>query len=213
MASTIQPFFTLTWGDLKNRIVQDLGNRFYLLPQADQYARGRIEFYTKELFYPSAQTSYFTTQPGIAQYPFWPAQQIEKVRLLLNAAWIPIDFTPWRNIIDDDTISPPVQTIPAEYSLRNNTIRFFPVPAGAWVIELTLGTKIPAPLSDNDVNFWTQDAAELIIAATVRIMATTVLKEPDRAELAAQNEQAEYLSLREQSHRIRGGIFVKPYYA
>ena len=220
--SIINPYYSLTWGDVKNRIVKDLGNKTWLLPDADAYARGRIEYYTRELFYPSAQTTYVATRPGVSSYqlfspladvPGQPIQQVEKVRLLLNGAWIPLVFVPWREIIDEDAVSPPVQTIPAEWSLRANYIRFFPTPAGAWTVELTVGSKIPAPLEDTDVSFWTQDGAELIIASTVLIMCETVVDDPDRATRARDREALERMSLNEQAARIRGGIQIWPYYA
>jgi hypothetical protein len=229
MGAGPSPVYALTWGDVKNRIVQDLGNRGYLYPQADQYARGRIQFYTNLLFWPSEQTDVsITTNPGQSTYPLPGTQintpngpilaagstyQVEGVRLLLNSVWIPLSPVAWRDILEDDVVSPPIQAIPVEWAIFSGQIRFFPVPNYGWPIELTLSTKIPAPVLDADINFWTMDAAELIIAATVRIMCTSVLKEPDRAAGAQQTEGMELINLIEATHRLRGGVRIVPYYA
>lgn len=84
----------------------------------------------------------------------------------LYGVWIPLDKVKYRDILIADTLAPPNQAQPSMWGQFNTQFRLYPCPDQQYVIEITGDASPAAPTLDGDSNFWTTDAATLIINST-----------------------------------------------
>lgn len=84
----------------------------------------------------------------------------------LSGVWLDMVKVSYDQIVNEDVLSPSLASLPYEYGQFNTQFRLYPVASATFPLECT-GNGAPAPpLNDTDDNFWTEDAAWLIIAST-----------------------------------------------
>ena len=84
----------------------------------------------------------------------------------LSGVWLPMTKRSYDYILNEDVLSPGIRSLPQEYAQYNTQFRLFPIASATYPLELT-GNAAPAPpINDTDDNWWTEDAAWLIIAST-----------------------------------------------
>lgn len=182
----------MTYADLRQLISQDL-NRDDTSDIVDDYIKGRIEFYQKDFLFCSPLQQQMTLNQGQNTY-LLPVQFVglDLVRLLFGATWRVMEEVDYKTLLHLDTLQPPIQTIPTRWAPFGKYIRFWSTPNTTYTVELTGPAKSPAPVEDDDSNFWTEDAATLIRHATTAQIRLLRLRDPEGAAqdlVAAERER------------------------
>lgn len=127
--------------------------------------------------------------------------------------WVNLEKITYQTILYLDSLQPPVTTIPSRWAPFNNQFRLYPAPGAKFPVELTGNGAPAAPVNDNDDNFWTEDAALLIIAATTAEVMETYIggdavqdAQPHRAR-----EKREYQRLLKISLNMGGPRRLRPW--
>lgn len=84
----------------------------------------------------------------------------------LYGTWLSLSKMNYYRMIEVDVTAPNNQAQPSWWSQFNTQFRLYPVPDAAYALECTGNAAPAAPVNDQDTNFWTTDAATLIINAT-----------------------------------------------
>ena len=84
----------------------------------------------------------------------------------LYGIWVPLEKIKYRDLLVNDPLAPPNQAQPSMWAPFNTQFRLYPNPDQNYSLELTGNTGPAAPVNDQDTNFWTTDAATLIIHST-----------------------------------------------
>jgi len=214
----------MTWGELLRRVASRL-NRDDLDAAIREIAEERVAYFALQVFYPGQvlDTS-ITTIPGIKWYDLpsgW--QECNSVRLLLGITtgiWLTLTEKDYEFLNNMDNLEPPVRSIPTYWALygspytpgqASRAIRFFPTPGAAYKIELTMA-QLPNPPSDNASNFWTTEAANLILYSTAAEVCRVHVNNPIKKAEFAEAEARERLAIESKSIRVRsGGVQIRPY--
>jgi len=160
-----------------NRIADELGGRSDLLSNSTGMSTPPIQLaildavkqWERERFYFNEirQTAAFSTVNGQEFYTSsdWAdiatMAHIDKLSILVSGnRYFLIGRT--EQYMEDVSINPSVTGVPIEYGYYAEQLRFYPIPNGAYPVNV-LGTKRQTALSAaGDTNAWTSDAEELI---------------------------------------------------
>jgi len=176
----------------------DLRNRSDLATIITTEVVQRIGYYQNEPFSAQEATdTSITTVAGTATYtlPTTIRQVTGAWYLYGGNTWLRIRPTTIEIINDLDNISPPTQSPPTDYAIYGGLLRLFPVPSGAWNIKLNCIQVVAVPATGGTSNFWTIDACALIRHATVAVVASQYLHDPELASRAIEMEQREFQKL------------------
>lgn len=124
----------------------------------------------------------------------------------IYGVWYPLRVYSYLRLLDMDPLAPPNRSLPYAWAPFGLTFRLFPAPASQYLLEIT-GNQSPAiPTMDQDDNFWTEDAASLIINDTCSEVYAAYLHNPERADYYRQ------LAGRDKSQLMKTGwdINMKP---
>lgn len=198
---------------LQNTCIQNLWNRTDLQQVVYNFTQDRITFYQRRLFYSSdvIDTS-ITTITGTNTYTLPSGfQQATKIRLLQTSTiWIPLGrWDDIRDILNLDVENPPNQSLPAVWAPFNNQFRLYPTPNAAYNLEITGNNSPTAPVNDTDTNFWTNDAASLIIYATCEDICRYYLQNGASADLFHTAMMREYMALQEETRLLQGPLTLR----
>jgi hypothetical protein len=200
-----------TFGDLQNRIADELGGRADLLTPSSGLNSSPIQLaiydaisqWQNERFwfneYRTANA--FTTKLGQEFYDAsdWPdiasIHQIDKLSVLISGNRY--YMTPrTEQYMEDLSINPAWSGQPKDYSYYNFQLRFYPIPNGVYPVNV-LGTKDFGDLiADDDSNVWTTTAEPLIRANAKLYLYRDTLQDDDRAQAMAQAMNFEERNLR-----------------
>ncbi len=82
---------------------------------------------------------------------------------------------------DDVSVNPSVSGQPTEYSYQARQLRFYPIPDGAYPINIKGTIKFPTLVATSDTNYWMQDAEPLIRCEALMDLYANTLKDMDMA--------------------------------
>jgi hypothetical protein len=205
-----------TFGDLQNRIADELGGRADLLSPSPGLADSpislaiwsAINMWQNERFwfneYRSANA--FNTNVGQEFYTAldWPdiatIHHIDKLSVIISQNRY--FMTPrTEQYMEDISINPYWSGQPVDYSYYNFRLRFYPIPNGVYPVNV-LGTQSFTPLvAGNDSNPWTTLAEPLIRATAKLYLYRDTLQDDDRAQAMAQAMNFESSNLHGQTQR------------
>lgn len=184
----------MTLGELKARVADEL-NRDDLTTQiatsvtAAIYQWGATRFWKTE----SAQTS--TTTLG-GQYADVPAgmRVVDIVQVQVGGTWYPLKARTLAEI-EDWHGAASNQGQPTDYAIEGTRVRLYPAAADAYALAFTGIFSLPALADDDDTNFWTEEAADLIVATAKYRLYRDVIRDAEAMTFAkaAENEALEYL--------------------
>lgn len=125
---------------------------------------------------------------------------IDKMVLLYaNNRWPIRRRTPeW---MEDVSFSTSLRSIPTDWAWVAGSIRFYPVPNGAYPIFITGTARLPALVNSTDSNAWTQDAEELIRLCAEGILYRRIVRDAAMAAMCQQDEAQALQSLRSETAR------------
>jgi len=159
-----------TWGDFLSSIPDRLTRDDLSADFVEGIANEQITLYGPQLFAPSEQTTYITTQPG-EFFTNLPAgfQQLTYCRVLQGGIWIPVSIAQrYTDILDVDVQQPPFTSLPVSLCrVFGNQFRLYPTPNVSYQVELTIFGTILGPTDPSDAtNFWVNDGIVFLRAAT-----------------------------------------------
>ena len=205
-----------TFGDMQNRIADELGGRSDLLTPSPGLSSSPIALaiidaigqWNNERFYFNEYRtdSAFNCVPHQEFYTAadWPdiatIQQIDKLSIYISGNRY--FMTPrTEQYMEDISINPSWTGQPVDYSYYNFRLRFYPIPMGPFPVNV-LGTKLPAPLVNaGDTNIWTTVAEPLIRANAKLYLYRDTLQDDDRAQSMVQAMNFEAQNLRVATQR------------
>ena len=205
-----------TFGDMQNRIADELGGRTDLLSPSMGLAASPIALaiydainqWNNERFWFNEYRTEGAFNCVIGQEFYtaadWPdiatIFQIDKLSVLISGNRY--YMTP-RTVqyMEDVSINPSWTGQPQDYGFYNLQLRFYPIPMGPFPINV-LGTKAYPPLvTASDSNVWTTTAEALIRANAKLYLYRDTLQDDDRAQSMAQAMNFELGNLRQGTQR------------
>ena len=156
-----------TWAELLNSIQEEI-NRDDLGGVIPAFATERIHYAQRDFYYSSPVTRFMACVPGQNFYPIpTDMMSVAVMRLDNSGNWQLLHKTEYEHIFLADATIPPTRSVPSSWAPYDSGFRLYQTPDTAYALELTGTGRIPAPTADDDVNFWTDDAAEYIRCATI----------------------------------------------
>jgi hypothetical protein len=104
----------------------------------------------------------------------------------ITGIWITLDKMDYKEMLERDVVSPNIQGLPDSFAQFNLQFRLYLVPDQSYQLELTGSAAPPAPINDDDTNWWTEDGAQLTIFATAAEVKQFYLHEDGSAERAGE---------------------------
>ncbi len=178
----------------------------------------REPFYFNEIY----DTTWFTTVIGQEFYTALDDPSIAtmagiyKVTAVVSGNRYTVIPRTWNYLADIAITASRQASWPSDYAYYNETVRLYPVPSGAIVMQVTGIQRFAALSGDSDANAWTEDAFDLIRCEAKLGLATEVLYDDD---LAAKMQTAIYgtpqvrgylQALKGESSRRSGRGTIKP---
>lgn len=205
-----------TFGDLCNRIADELGGRtdllvpstgltgspiqLAILDAVSQWQDNRFwfnEYRTAGAFNTVAGQEFYTSSDWV---DIATIQHIDKLSVLISGnRYFMVPRT--EEYMEDISINPSWRGQPVDYSYYNFQLRFYPIPDNTYPVNV-LGTKYFAALSSaSDSNVWTTTAEPLIRATAKLYLYRDTLQDDDRAASMAGAMNFEASNLRSGTQR------------
>lgn len=126
--------------------------------------------------------------------------------------WYDLTQIGYGRLLDLDPLAPPNRSLPFAWAPFGLQFRLFPAPASQFILEIT-GNQSPAiPINDQDDNFWTEDAANLIINDVCAEIYGAYLHNPERSEGYRMMAGREKSRLMKTGWDLKGPRIVKSYW-
>lgn len=200
-----------TYGEMQNRIADELGGRSDLLAPSSGLTSSPIQlaildaigFYDNERFYFDeyrTPAAFFT----VAGQEFYTAadwadiatiSQIDKLSVVVSGNRYFMEPRT-AQYMEDVSVNPLVTGQPVDYCYYNEQLRFYPIPDNAYAVNV-LGTKAFAALSAvSDSNVWTTVAEPMIRARAKMYLYRDTLQKPDMAKVMENAADDEWSSIK-----------------
>lgn len=127
---------------------------------------GVISIGGAQVFYNSIDPTHFLQCVGVTPNGVQGIYPAGSQAYQLSGVWLDMVKVSYDQIINEDVLSPSLASLPYEYGQFNTQFRLYPVASATFPLECTGNAAPAAPVVDTDDNFWTEDAAWLIIAST-----------------------------------------------
>ena len=193
-----------------------------VITTARKFIQAQILYFQREVFYAShftdASKSTTIGSPWVDLLTGW--NDVSMVRIKQSGTqWIPLTGpVDYNKLVQKETQVTPPQSLPTEWARYNNpstlapAIRLYPTPNLVYPLEFTMDKPPAAPVADGDSNFWTTDAAELIIEAAIETLCKRKINNPVRGETAREAKYQELRSLFSKTLRSMGTIQIQPHW-
>jgi hypothetical protein len=145
------------------------------------------ELFAQNLFSTVSGTEFYTTD-GTTANQIANAPDLLMLHILISGNRYPLYVRTWE-YMEMISANPSVTGNPIDYAFMAGTLRFYPIPDGAYPITLSGTQRLTALAADADTNGWTQDGWDLIRSEAKLILAREVLFDDD---LATRMEAAIY---------------------
>lgn len=120
-----------------------------------------------QVFYNSTDPTNFLQCVGVTPNDVQGVYSAGSAVYQLSGVWLDMVRVSYDQLLNEDVLSPSLRSLPYEFAQFNSMFRLYPAASATFPLECT-GSGAPAPpINDTDDNFWTEDAAWLIIASTV----------------------------------------------
>lgn len=182
-----------TFGQMQTTIASEVGGRSDLATQIQNSIQTAIAKWERERFYFNEvnDTNGFSTTSGKEFYTasdyalIGSMVHIDKIHALVSNNRYTLEPRTWQ-YIEDYAVNPTVQAPPtgiSDYAYYGETLRFYPIPDGAYPITLSGTKRLTALALTSDANAWTQDAEALIRTEAKLDLYLNVIKDADQAGL------------------------------
>lgn len=178
-----------TYGDLQNRIADELGGRSDLAANIQLAIQTAIAKWERERFYFNEfrAANAFNTAKGQEFYgasdyaPLATIAQLDRVTVLVSGNRYTLNprTAPY---LEDVSVNPSVQGQPTDYAYFAEQLRLYPIPDAAYPVSLLGTTRFAALVNVADSNAWTVDAEALIRCEAKMDLYENTLQAPDLAD-------------------------------
>ena len=217
-----------TYGDLYNRIADELGGRSDLLaasanmgtPPIQLAIQDAIKFWERERFYFNEirTTAAFTT---IASQEFYTSADaafiatlatIDKMTILISGNRLYMNPRT-EQYMEDISMNPANTGQPIDYSYYAERIRFYPIPDAAYTVNVLYTQRFAELVAAADTNAWVKDAEELIRStAKMTLYRDTLMDDAGAARMQAAMQRAAYALRAETARRVATRKFTPTYF-
>jgi len=184
----------MTLGELKSRIADEL-NRDDLDTQIGTAITAAIQQWGRERFWRTVSSQTATATLG-GQYVTLPAgmRDLDIVQVLSGSTYTPLRAQPLA-VIDEWQGATTSSGVPTDYAVENTRIRLYPTPDDAYTLSFVGVFSLAALADDNDTNFWTEEAADLIAATVKYRIYRDIIRNSEAMTFAkaAENEALDWL--------------------
>ena len=135
------------------------------------------QVYTQDAFTLVVGQEFYTS----ADYaPLATLAEIKKLRVKISNQRYYLRPRTWE-YVEDISVNPQTTANPTDYAYFAETLRFYPIPDGAYPITISGVARGASLQSADDANYWTEDAFDLIRSTAKLILAQEVLHDSDLA--------------------------------
>lgn len=203
---------------LKNRIADDVRSvstaaSSDISTQIAAEVLSAVAFYAREPFYFNTKTNTFST---VANQEYYSSSDLADIATLVhiytmtvtqNSVKMPVKSLSFEAI--DDAQTGQVKARPTYYSYFKQNIRLYPIPDAVYTMTMAYVYKLTALSADGDSNAWTTDAEELIRARASRRLYENVVRNVERATIAAAQEQEALRVLKRETRMRRSNAVLR----
>ncbi|MDE2100408.1 MAG: hypothetical protein KGL39_24360 [Patescibacteria group bacterium] len=181
-----------SYGAMQSSIAYELGGRSDLTTQIQNAIQTAIAKWERTKFYFNEvnDTNGFSTVAGqefytSADHPLIGSLvHIDKIHAFVSNNRYTLTPRTWQ-YIEDYSVNPTVQAPPtglSDFAYYAETLRFYPLPDGAYPITISGIQRLTSLVNDTDSNAWTNDAEALIRCEAKLDIYTNILKEHEQAQ-------------------------------
>jgi hypothetical protein len=178
-----------TYGDMQNRIADELGGRADLAAQVQLAIQTAIAKWERERFYFNelrAANAFSTAQGqefyGASDYaPLATIAHLDKVTVLVSGNRYTL-APRLAQYLEDVSVNPLVRGQPIDYAYYAEQLRLYPIPDNAYPVSLLGTTRFAALANPGDSNPWMLDAEALIRCEAKMDVYENTLQQSDLAD-------------------------------
>lgn len=194
-----------TFGELKTRIAQKLGNQSTLTSQIATAINETILYYQQEAFWFNEASSTIVLTQGDNVVGSMPSDFLYETKL--NGLVITYSNTRYvltkKHPVIYDSMNVQASGLPFMYKNQNDTLFVYPYPDQSYSMSLSYIKSYATLTNDADTNDWTNYAVRLIEARTLADMWLDQGKSGDRYTTYVDKARKEYLMLKRRSDERR----------
>lgn len=194
-----------TFGELKTRIAQKLGNQSNLTSQIATAINETIIYYQQEAFWFNETSTTLTLNQGDPLMPNLPSDflyETKKNGLVINYSSTRYVLNKKHPVIYDAT-NVQASGLPFMYKNQNGELYVYPYPDQSYSLILSYIKSYAELVNDSDSNDWTTYAVRLIEAQTLADLWLDQGKSEDRYVAYLKKSEQEYLALKRRSDERR----------
>lgn len=182
---------TSTYAQMQATIAYELGGRSDLTPQIQQAIQTAIAKWERTRFYFNEinDINGFSTVVNQEYYSasdyalIGSMAHIDKIHALVSNNRYTLTPRTWQYIedtaVNPSSLSPPTGL--SDYAYYAQTLRFYPIPDGAYPITLSGTRRFSNLVNNSDSNVWTNDAEALIRCEAKQDLYLNVIKNAEKA--------------------------------
>jgi hypothetical protein len=187
-----------TLGELKTRIIaetnrDDLGPGEALEVTLASCIARAIEHFSGEEFWFTRESAGGVTAAGVSSVPLPAEVRIAETVAHDGEPLLKVPLGAIEHSIDEG--------LPTRWAADGDQIRLWPIPDGAYALEIAGLAQIDPPAGDAEVTPWTEEAYDLIAARTRFLLFRDVFRDVEGTQLAAQAEGEALTKLRRETRR------------
>jgi hypothetical protein len=208
-----------TYGDMKTRIASEM-HREDISTQIAEAILSAVEFYSASRFAGNEARGTITTIAGTKFYGTDTASpgtlpsdiaEIDQISLTVSGRTYALDRQPHSLIESIDSVS--LQATPRDWAWYAGQLRLYPTPNDAYTVTLSYQQILTALSADNDSNFWTNDAEQLIRCRAKRMLCMHVTGDQETANAMFVAEREALSQLKKKTNKLEasGRIRATPF--
>lgn len=195
------------YGDLKQAAIQAT-RRSDLTDDVINAIESVIRSLQREFFWISPTTQTLSAVAGTVFYDV-PTDMVNVtyIRLLYGSNWQWMVKSTYLSILQADNNVPATRSVPTRWAPFDQQFRIYAAPDQAYTMELTGSGKIPIPATDATANFWTTNAADLVMYLALAQVYATIVKDEKSAMSYFQTAESHRVGLlKETSAKATDGV-------
>lgn len=205
----------MTYSDMQSRIADELA-RSDLTSQIQNAILSAILFYQSNRFWFNEDRSIvFTTVSGQEFYTSSDNAsipnllEIDAITLTSNSNRYDLTARPYE-YLEKISVNASITGLPTDYAYYNQQLRLYPVPNGAYSTRISALKRLTTLSLGSDTNAWTTDGEELIRCRAKMDLFSSVVRDPDMAQIMMLRENAARDALYQETSRRIGTGYVMP---
>lgn len=178
---------------MRTRIADEMVDEAITTSHINNAIQSAIKYYERTEFYFNQTSGTFNTVSGqewygVADFAAIPNfVKIKSLTAVYGGINTPIPAADYQEL--DEVQTGQIIGFPNAYAYYKQSIRFFPIPNGAFPVTVSYVTRFATLSADSDTNAWMTDAEELIRNAAKLRLAVDVIKDDEDAQRCSARAQ------------------------